>query len=71
VKAAYELTQLFLRLWLCGAVLIFFFSLSDFVFRRPHGVMMLLRRLRFSFIWPLALLSQKGRDSLFGKFKGI
>lgn len=71
MKAAYELTQLFLRLWMLGVVVLFLFSVSDYVFRRPHGTVALLRRLRFSLVWPLALLSSKGRDSLFGKFKGI
>jgi hypothetical protein len=71
VKAAYELTVLFLRLWLLGAILMAVFSLSDFVFRRPHGVKLLLRRLVMSAVWPLALASSQGRAALFGRLKGV
>jgi hypothetical protein len=71
VKAAYELTVLFLRLWLLGAILMAVFSLSDFVFRRPHGVRLLLRRLVMSAVWPLALASSQGRAALFGRLKGV
>lgn len=70
MKAAYELTVLFLRLWLLGAILMAVFSLSDFVFRRPHGVRLLLRRLVMSAVWPLALASSQGRAALFGRLKG-
>jgi len=45
VKAAYELTVLSLRLWLLGTVILAVISISDFVFRRPHGAALLLRRL--------------------------
>ena len=71
MKAAYELTVLFLRLWLLGAILMAVFSLSDFVFRRPHGVRLLLRRLVMSAVWPLALASSQGRAALFGRLKGV
>jgi hypothetical protein len=71
VKAAYELTVLFLRLWLLGAILMVVISLSDFVFRRPHGVRLLLRRLVLSAVWPLALASSQGRAALFGRLKGV
>jgi hypothetical protein len=71
MKAAYELTVLFLRLWLMGAIIIAFVSVSAFVFRRPHGVKLLLLRLAMSIVWPLALLSSQGRAALFGKFKGV
>lgn len=71
MKAAYELTMVFLRLWLFGVIVIHLFSLSDFWFRRPHSVWILVRRLGFAYIWPLALASEKGRNSLLGKFKGL
>jgi hypothetical protein len=71
VKAAYELTVLFLRVWLLGAALLAVISLSDFVFRRPHGVRLLLFRLAMSAVWPLALASSQGRAALFGRLKGV
>lgn len=71
MKAAYELTVLFLRLWLLGAILMTIVSLSDFVFRRPHGARLLVRRLVMSAVWPLALASSQGRAALFGKLKGV
>jgi len=71
VKAAYELTVLFLRLWLLGAVILAIVSLSDFVFRRPHGPGLLLRRLTMCLVWPLALASSHGRAALWGRLKGV
>jgi len=71
VKAAYELTVLFLRLWLLGAVILAVISLSDFVFRRPHGAALLLRRLAMCVVWPLALMSSQGRAALRGRLKGV
>jgi hypothetical protein len=71
VKAAYELTVLFLRLWLLGAIVLAVFSLSDFVFRRPHAPPLLVRRLVMSVIWPLALASSQGRAVLRGRLKGV
>jgi len=71
MKAAYELTVVFLRLWLIGAILVALVSLSDFAFRRPHGVRLLLRRLVMSVIWPLALASSQGRAALLGRLKGV
>jgi hypothetical protein len=66
MRAAYTLTVLFLRLWLLVAFLIAVYSLSDFVFRRPHGYRVLLHRLALCVVWPLALASAKGRDVLRG-----
>jgi len=71
VKAAYELTVLFLRLWLLGAVVLAVISLSDFVFRRPHGAALLPRRLAMCVVWPLALMSSQGRAALRGRLKGV
>jgi len=71
VQAAYELTVLFLRLWLLGAVILAVISLSDFVFRRPHGPALLVRRLGVCLIWPLALVSSQGRATLRGRLKGV
>jgi hypothetical protein len=71
MKPAWELTTLALRLWLFGLLVISFISLSDFVFRRPHGVGLLARRLGLGLIWPLALLSSAGRRALMGKFGGV
>ncbi len=71
MKAAYELTVLFLRVWLVVGIVLVFVSLSDFAFRRPHGVRLLLRRLLLSALWPLALASSQGRAALFGKLRGM
>jgi hypothetical protein len=71
MKPVWELTTLALRLWLFGLLLITFISLSDFVFRRPHGVGLLGKRLGMGLIWPLALLSSAGRRALMGKFGGV
>jgi hypothetical protein len=71
VKTAYELTVLFLRLWLLGAAVLAVISLSDFVFRRPHGPGLLLRRLGMCVVWPLALASSQGRAALRGRLRGV
>lgn len=71
MRAAWELTTIVLRLWLFGLILVSIVSLSDFLFRRPHGFDLLLKRLAMGLIWPLALSSAAGRRVLFGKFKGI
>jgi hypothetical protein len=71
MRAAYELTVWFLRLWLAGFVVIVIVAVSDFVFRRPHGLRLLWRRLALSVIWPLAIASSQGRAALFGRFKGV
>jgi len=71
MKAAYELTVVFLRIWLIGGIFVVFVSLSDFAFRRPHGVRRLLFRLLLSIVWPLALASSEGRAALFGRFRGV
>jgi hypothetical protein len=71
MKTAWELTTIALRVWLFGLLLISFVSLSDFIFRRPHGVDLLMKRLAMGLVWPLALLSSAGRRVLFGKFRGL
>jgi hypothetical protein len=71
VKAAYELTVVFLRLWLLGVIILAVVSLSDFLFRQPHAATLLARRLALSLIWPLALASSRGRAALWGKLKGV
>ena len=69
LKASWELTTIALRIWLLGLLLVSFVSLSDFVFRRPHTAVVLLKRLAVGVLWPLALLSAKGRSALLGRFK--
>ena len=70
MTTAWELTTLALRLWLFGFLVACVVSLSDFVFRRPHGLRRLLSRLALGLIWPLALVSSEGRRTLFGNFRG-
>lgn len=69
MKAAWELTTIALRVWLFGSLVVSFISISDFVFRRPHTVVVLLRRLGVGMLWPLALITAGGRGVLLGKFK--
>ena len=71
MRSAWEFTTIALRLWLFGLLVASFVSLSDFVFRRPHGVALLFRRLALGLVWPLALLSAAGRRALMGKFGGV
>jgi hypothetical protein len=71
MRPAWELTTIALRLWLFGLLVVTVVSLSDFVFRRPHGLKLLLRRLALGLVWPLALVSGEGRRALFGKFRGV
>jgi hypothetical protein len=71
MKTAWELTTLALRLWLFGVLLASFVSVSDFAFRRPHGLALLGKRLLMGLVWPLALLSSAGRRALIGKFGGV
>jgi hypothetical protein len=71
MTTAWELTTIALRLWLFGLLVVTVVSLSDFVFRRPHGLQLLLKRLALGLIWPLALASAQGRRALLGKFRGV
>ena len=71
MRAAWELTTIALRLWLFGLIVVTVISLSDFLFRRPHGFDLLLKRLATGIVWPLALVSSAGRRVLFGKFRGV
>ena len=71
MRSVYELTTLALRVWLVGFLIVSVVSLSDFVFRRPHGVGALLRRLAMGLVWPLALVSGAGRRVLLGQFRGV
>jgi hypothetical protein len=68
---AWEVTTIALRVWLFGLLVVSFVSLSDFVFRRPHSVRVLLKRLATGLIWPLALASSEGRNALLGRFRGV
>ena len=71
MKAAYELTVLFLRVWSVGIIVIAVVSASDFLFRRPHSAKLLARRIALSLVWPLALASSQGRAALFGRLRGV
>jgi hypothetical protein len=71
MTTAWELTTIALRLWLFGLLVATVVSLSDFVFRRPHGFKLLLKRLAMGLIWPLALASAQGRRALLGNFRGV
>jgi hypothetical protein len=71
MRASWELTTIALRLWLFGLLVVSVISLSDFVFRRPHGPALLMKRLGVGLVWPLALLSSAGRRALLGKFGGV
>ena len=71
MTAAWELTTIALRMWLFGLLIVSAISLSDFVFRRPHGVRLLLRPLALGLVWPLAIASSEGRRQLAGKFRGV
>ncbi len=69
--AAWEITTVVLRLWVLGLIVVSVISISDFIFRRPHGFALLLKRLAVGLIWPLALVSSAGRRALMGRFRGI
>lgn len=71
MRAFYELTVIFLRLYTFSVLIVAFVAFSDFLFRSPHGWGALARRLTLSLIWPLALASSKGRKHLLGKFQGL
>lgn len=71
MRSAWEFTTIALRLWLFGLLVASFVSLSDFMFRRPHGFALLLKRLALGLVWPLALLSSAGRRALTGRFGGV
>jgi len=71
MTTAWELTTIALRLWLFGLLVVSVLSLSDFVFRRPHGFKLLVRRLALGLIWPLAIVSSEGRRKLMGRFRGV
>jgi hypothetical protein len=65
---AWVVTTIFLRIWLVGLMLFLLLSFSDFVFRRPHSLATLGRRIATGLVWPLALASAAGRHALFASF---
>jgi len=71
MRSAYELTTIALRIWLIGCLVASVVSLSDFLFRRPHGAAALLRRLAVGLLWPIALVSGAGRRVLLGQLRGV
>ena len=71
IKASWEITTIVLRIWVAGALLFLVVSLSDFVFRQPHRARTLFTRIIVGLLWPLALFSSQGRNTLFGKFTGV
>jgi hypothetical protein len=71
MTAAWELTTIALRIWVFGVLVVSVIAVSDFVFRRPHGLRLLLRRLALGLVWPLAIASSEGRRQLAGKFRGV
>jgi hypothetical protein len=58
-------TTIFLRIWLIGLMLVILLSLSDFVFRKPHRLGLLGKRLATGLVWPLAAVTPAGRQALF------
>jgi hypothetical protein len=62
-------TTVFLRIWLIGLMLVALLSLSDFVFRKPHRLGVLAKRVMTALVWPLALVTPAGRHALFTSFK--
>ena len=58
-------TTIFLRVWLIGLMLVGILSLSDFVFRKPHRLGLLAKRIATGLVWPLALVTSAGRQALF------
>lgn len=71
MRTAWELTTIALRLGLFGLIVVTIIWLSDSIFRRSHGLDLLLRRLAMGLVWPLALVTGAGRRVLFGNFRGI
>lgn len=65
MKAGYELTAIFLRVWLLGFIVVVIASISDVAFRRPRSFSRFWHQIWFGFIWPLAILSDKGRRLFF------
>jgi hypothetical protein len=65
------LTTIGLRIWLAGVLLVSLLALSDFIFRKPHTLSVLVRRLAMALVWPLAIISAAGRRALFGAFIGV
>jgi hypothetical protein len=63
----YRFFVFFLMIWSLGALLFIVIALSDLLFTRAWPAFF--RRLQLAIIWPLALFSQKGRDSLFHVFQ--
>lgn len=65
MKTAYELFLLFLRIWefVGGGIVIV--SLADLVFSRYHLFRRFLMRVALATVWPLALLSERGRSLFF------
>jgi hypothetical protein len=61
-------TTIFLRIWLVGLMLVLLLSLSDFVFRKPHHLGMLGKRIVTGLIWPLAIVTPAGWHALITSF---
>jgi hypothetical protein len=64
------LTTIGLRVWLAVLLFLSVAALSDFIFRKPHHLGVLGKRLAMGLVWPLALISAAGRRALFGAFIG-
>jgi hypothetical protein len=62
-------TTIFLRIWLIGLMAVIVLSVSDFVFRRPHHLGMLVKRVATGLVWPLALVTPAGRHALVTSFR--
>ena len=62
-------TTIFLRIWLIGLMLMFVLSLSDFVFRKPHRLGLLAKRIVTGLVWPLAVITPAGRQALFASVR--
>jgi len=66
---AYIAFTMFLRLWLAGSCILFIVALGDVIFVADHSVKMFFKRVWLSIMWPLALVSESGRASLWSLFR--
>lgn len=65
MKTGYELTAIFLRLWMCGAFIVTVCAIADLAFRRPRSLSRFSHQMLFALIWPLAIVHDKGRRLFF------
>jgi hypothetical protein len=55
-----------LALYVAIIFMMLLYSLSVLIFDKKHDMNLFFRRVGFSFLWPLAIITKQGRNVMFG-----